>query len=1361
MSRLRDQIVEQILGNTAFNVSQDQLVERLGSPSLILTYEYWLVLQNRMVERAKLETSTPRDGVPNLLLTRAIYNLCNVRPFLATETAQTFDKGLVAAFTLDDVDLAKFSGAKLSPLHFHAEDFRKPLGEGESLSDKWQRRVGTVSSTSTRPLPWAPDLGSFELLNELIGLHSEHSFRYRTLAMLCAYGEWLTAQLEVIKVDLRQVADPISAILHDETRRRLEGRMSQLRSRDSGSIGWVEQRSIDFARAKEQKTKLKGQFLDLLHKYGLRRFRRFVKGYSVDTAQSDLRELLQELRKKQNELIGKIISEKGKLADKLTKEIEKLEADLRQISRDRLKVTQLREELRRANEENQKAVKGKILDLCHDYGVNRLRRTLLRYSEEKALNDLQELGAKLVTKTEELERERGEKRRERALATSKKITKWQQEIKEIREDRETANLVVADLIIAQKEKASALSDVEQGIANIKDLSEDVKAMNIEFMSALSELRSIWEHIKSISTSPRKKEEQLQLVQDQIRENIALMMRLLEQRELMEIQRSQIEKTLTGKAKRGLKVSCGFANFSYPLLLKIGSLVAGNPSLKKSLILGAPSLISQTSAFSESQSLHNSLDFGKSIFDVGVAKLIKDTGTGSLTISLSLGLAYGSDTVGFFEAGVSLVYTAKLSVADDRKFRAAGSIAINGSIKAGHKAVLEAAAEADLIKDTTVFVFNDHYQWAAWLALKWANTAAYALALGANIYESSRTGAPTVEEAEYIKSLAEVYAAESKTISKTLEKIMPFMTEPVIRGDMLETMTNIKGSLRLGSMIGIEGSRERPPTKCEFYRRITTEEGGLREQENSSTLMSATAGKLTVGNFSPSLKKSVIRNHPNPDNDGDYLTFGLSVGDQTRTLVGEGSSGSTPQFIEDLNNELDVLDVEDNSDNGPLISTKVVGIASQTNLAELEVNLVKYPTPDESNRREKKKWRMQYIRGVNTKHVKAEVPIPIVVAPGLKVTFGADFKLSRTYGEIIFPETMTYWHTVYNGFTSIPSNDVRVEGETNDCGEEKWKRFTEDYKWSLRLFLTRLKSSSAPARQEIRDASQGKYPSVKTAGDALMRSPTLQNLEKYLKAYKEHVWTAEKNKLWKTKQRTVRFSLNPIQIVRSIGKRRTQIGKLQSEEREFGFKGEMPEPKSSSVPKSTPIVTGSNPFARRGKSSGTNPFATKGPSPQSEARPSEEIEGTPRGEDILRREGVFATPAFTAIPQFKGNWCWAACSQMMRRHYNAERASQSDIVRNALGGYENITYTPVFIGLNHETTADDTPITFEVAKASVPFVYLRGNHYVTCIGYKEATEELLIFNPLPVARGRYELISYATYREHATKTYYRFVQRQRN
>ena len=765
-------------------VAQDQLVERLGSPSLILTYEYWLVLQNRIVERAKLETRPPSDGLPNLLLTRAIYSLCNVAPFLATETAQTFDKGLVATFTLDEVDLANFSLKKLSPLHIHAQDFKKPIGEGDSLADKWQRRLGEVPSGSSRPLPWAPDLGRVELLNELIGLHSEHGFRHRTLAMLCAYGEWLTEQLETISVDLRQVSDPISAILHDETRRRLEGRMTQLRSRDKGSVSWVEQRSIDFAQAKEQKTKLKGQFLDLLHKYGLRRFRRFVKGYSVETAKSDLRELLEELRKRQQDLIRKIILEKGKLVDELTKEINQIETTLRQIARDRLKIPQLRDELSRANSDNEKRVKEKILDLCHDNGVNRLRRTLIRYSAEKALNDLQELGAKLVTKTEELEGERTEKRRARSSVTSKKIEQWQQEIKEIREDRETANLVVADLIIAQRDKARALEDVEKGVENIRGLSEDIKAMNIEFMSALSELRSIWLHIKTITSAPEKRKQQLELVQEQIRENIALMMRLLEQRELMEIQRRQIERTLEGKAKRGLKVSCGFANFSYPLLLKIGSLVAGKPSMKKSILLGAPSLVSETSSFSDSQSLHNSLDFGKSIFDVGVAKLIKDTGTGSLTISLSLGLAYGSDTVSFFEAGVSLVYTAKLSVSDDRKFRASGSIAINGKIKAGHKAVLEAAAEADLVKDTTVFVFNDHYQWAAWLALKWANTAAFALALGANIYESSRSGAPTTEEAEYLKSLAEVYAVESNTISKTLQRIMPFMTEPVVRGDML-------------------------------------------------------------------------------------------------------------------------------------------------------------------------------------------------------------------------------------------------------------------------------------------------------------------------------------------------------------------------------------------------------------------------------------------------------------------------------------------------------------------------------------------------------------------------------------------------
>ncbi len=1190
MSSLRTRVLQAIEDNNSFTVARGQINKELHSPSVILSYEYWLKLQMDLIEAVESWQNENECG-------RLFFNIINNHMFISEAALEnSLPERYRNLFSLEPFEdlIIKYENEDIhSPLHLPPKAQNISQQEmRDTMMSVWTSILrGQQIPVRGGSAGWRPTQQQLRDIREIITLDREDEWYKPTMLFVSKYKEWCEDNFEKLTITLRMVADPIDQILYFDRRQELDEQVQAIRERQRvGGVGWLKKRGVDFEQAKQSKTSLKQQMLSLCHKYRVHRMQRFIKGYKAETAKGDRNKLIRKLRILKAKLLEKSSKEKETALSKFRKQSEKSRKELATVQDDKNKFWSLRWILRDNQQEkqlaqsllpktsrfsrkkstnppeqerafkqasaNKTAAKKNILIIAHKYGVNRTRRTSLMtgYTTDAAINDLRKTLQAINKKRNDLSAKRQKIYNKLVGQAESKTDNWGKEISSIEEDMEEANRIIVSLLKATTEKANSLQDVRKGASDIKLLSKEIKKMNIQFRGMLEQLRKVWVHIKTVKTTPEKRTEQLAMVQEQIQEHIGAMMTLLERRELLNLEVKQLEKTLSGKMNRGMKVICGFTKVTYPKILWIGNLVAGEPKVKTAFLLNSPALISDGSNFAQDRDLTSGLTFGKDVFATGIAKHIKDFGTGELKISLSLGLAYGLGETGFFEAGVAFVYTATIHIDDDRKFRATGSITIQGKIKGGHKAVLEAAAEVDLVNESTTFTFNDVYHWAAWLSLKWANTAAYALALGANVYENNRIGTPTKEEADYLRMLAEVYAAESKTIGDVFRNIEPFMNEPVVRADAIRVM-NISGSVTLGSMIGVDAEKSGKPVISQYYRRYT-KDGALKEDANNKAKSKWWSFGIQVGNFAPAVKKSIIEFNPNPDNDGKYLTFELKVGSKERSLIGSGSSDNVPQWVTDLNEDLDIFGFATGEDTGPLFVSESASLVKSGALSHLELNCVEVPTLMK-NGQTKKKWRIQYMRGVHSKKISGKAGIPIVAAPGLKVTFSGSFSLKRTYGEVLFPETMTYLHTVYNGFAAIKANEVRNhkngQDVIDDSGQAKWHRFKKNHRKMLWILYKRLKSENSPkpARKEV-EATIKDNDSIRSAGEALLRTPTDQTLERYLIEYNKKVWAPQKESLWVPHQRKVQFHLNPAKVVKDIRARRTQKGRLQHSERRFKF-----------------------------------------------------------------------------------------------------------------------------------------------------------------------------------------------------------------
>ncbi len=132
--------------------------------------------------------------------------------------------------------------------------------------------------------------------------------------------------------------------------------------------------------------------------------------------------------------------------------------------------------------------------------------------------------------------------------------------------------------------------------------------------------------------------------------------------------------------------------------------------------------------------------------------------------------------------------------------------------------------------------------------------------------------------------------------------------------------------------------------------------------------------------------------------------------------------------------------------------------------------------------------------------------------------------------------------------------------------------------------------------------------------------------------------------------------------------------------------------------------------------------------------------------------------FALYPQDAPDWCWAAVVQMLQHHYLSTWQSQAEIVRRCNGrrgcvtshtdGESRRCSSPCLDGLVWQATGRNRPLRWELLCAELdadrPVVITWQGHSVVCIGYDPIGRALIVYNPLPVGRGRVETLPYHDY-----------------
>lgn len=133
--------------------------------------------------------------------------------------------------------------------------------------------------------------------------------------------------------------------------------------------------------------------------------------------------------------------------------------------------------------------------------------------------------------------------------------------------------------------------------------------------------------------------------------------------------------------------------------------------------------------------------------------------------------------------------------------------------------------------------------------------------------------------------------------------------------------------------------------------------------------------------------------------------------------------------------------------------------------------------------------------------------------------------------------------------------------------------------------------------------------------------------------------------------------------------------------------------------------------------------------------------------------------FTLYPQDAPDWCWAAVVQMLQQHYLPQHQSQAEIIHRCRGSQLGcithvsarqrcICANPCLDGLIWQVTGRNRYLRWETLCAELdngrPVVISWEGHSVVCIGYDPVGRLLVIYNPLPVGRGRTETLPYHDY-----------------
>lgn len=1222
-------------------------------------------------------------------------------------------------------------------------------------------------------------------------------------SLVVQYTQWLDAERDFLSY--AQAEGRVQKALGHDERVALQRMLVAARSSRSKARG----AKLDYETRKRDKTELKLEVLDFL------RWKRFMglRGLSTQTLKVKLgKEMigLHDLRLRWYAHIRKIREESEGLVREIeTEELER-EAYRRKVARIRWIDRRMRKGVREV-----RAISARIGDADALMDELDSAKAAKASAADKA-KTATKVAKALTTQVEKRVAAHGRLVAKGVSAVSEKGVVLAKDKRKIKSTREQLAAIIEEVPLAHRRLALAQTRLDSiaGIvaelagqvmtkrrledsglaiyeAMLEEASKQFDARKAERDLAQEELTRVTQEHERLARATIRRAE---------RHTAKLAVIIEEENAALELEiESKLGKQELGRLQRmsrtavAINVYCSFYDFTFPKLLAFGNLVAGDAPKTKVGKLGWAL--------------------------AGTPAKVTAMGTGSLALSISFGLAYGGSTGGWaLEAGLALKVSLGINVQDDRRFRAATTWSLIASATAKIPKIFTASIEATLFKTKRVFVFQDQYHWAAWLAQQWARAIAVVRACESKAFgdRSRYDKTPTKAELEEILEIADHVMLEDSRLRAVLEELSVYLKYNVVEVTSTQLFAGVEAGVDLADgSFGLSGAVART-SKPNFQRyRMASGEHVLdiyrrpRLEALNATIKGASL-TVTAFNVGVTFAYSNIDNHANPDNDGKYLNIQIAI----PGLSSIGVTGSTPSQAPDLDNFLvdwsDTLsDLAPGWDKlasalgGPAVKLASEGtlkkFAITAGIATIEINLV---YDDDHSR-----WLLQYWRALAGRETSAKWSFP-TAAPGLAVTLGASYKISRSYWEHLGTGTLSYIQTVYNGFMNRPAQTrVVVDGDTSTARPDElsadllWARYLEYHAAGVRKILVAIGRMEKTARHRTGSSLWGEIDSalasaltLRTLCKKLYRrqskapkkgradphfASACEALTDYFKDARAKLGAAQPPR-WSLVDssdqvheiRVVKVQLDYLDVLNKIDALSRRTGKseraaefaLVQSEYDFdlalamlsGKKVVKPKPKLVSSVSELRVVTSESVSDESGGSgSGSGAAAAiVTPAPRPMLR-----------RYVARRPAVPRMVDLVLIPQERNNWCWAAVSMMMRkkflpadRLFTYERtapssggSAQTRFVRRT-GSARDAMGALRLIGLNYQSSGEGTAMDEADIRAEInagrPFIFASAQHYYVCNGYSGSDESFMIhyFNPLPIYQGRRGTMTYADYVE---------------
>lgn len=519
-----------------------------------------------------------------------------------------------------------------------------------------------------------------------------------------------------------------------------------------------------------------------------------------------------------------------------------------------------------------------------------------------------------------------------------------------------------------------------------------------------------------------------------------------------------------KIEEAMNIYCANYKVAFPLFLWVGNFVHGDGGFFQSKSFVGKGM---------------DLAFKLPLTALGLSDMakVKAFDTGSMGLSLKLGLSIGVDAGITAKIGLAVEYNAAINVADNRTFETVSGFALKAAGKLEVPKIFSISFEAELAKWQSGFIFQDHYHWAAWLAARWGHFAAKAWACDVymnkhNVGPDHRPSSQTLKE---LDELTEQFLNDNPLVQDVYAEIRQYLEFHVERTSQREMFSGAEVNMEFFSAVSLGFSGAKEKTKLFI---VENEDGKAVEYVTEyETSKGGGSIELKIGSLpkiSMEVQYTETENHPASPENGIIVSILVSIPSTELAvrildvilgaLTSQGQVYSSAQVVEMIKKLF--------TDGFKLALTEVIKKYSGEYVFEkeklLELNIA---VSDEG------KPALQFLRTRIEFSKEFEKSVPVYKAVYLDL--GAKFEYARSCEEISSWYAVGYFHYLYYWLQNITRMKQPKVGKVsytvrpdNLCGPELWEQYVKANKHQLWHLFVAIGQEASHVTEEL-NGSQAK------------------------------------------------------------------------------------------------------------------------------------------------------------------------------------------------------------------------------------------------------------------------------------------------